>query len=118
MGDIAVPLIGAQMTAARAKRLAPADRLSSVAVMAEPDRVRDIRHVVGDHGAVAAEPVARKDQPVAADILAALVRQRHPRPCERCACRIKPGGAAVADQRDIKRLDPRAQGVDQFAPRP
>ena len=74
VGNIAVPLIGAQMTAARAKRLAPVDRLSSVAVMAEPDRVRDIRHVVGDHGAVAAEPVARKDQPVAADILAALVR--------------------------------------------
>jgi hypothetical protein len=57
MRDIAMALVGAEMEALGTQRLAPVERVALVAVMAEPDRARDLRHVRGTISAVAAKPL-------------------------------------------------------------
>jgi hypothetical protein len=64
MGDVAMPLVGAEMADGGPELLAPQDRLALVAVMAEPERIGDLRHVGATSARLPPKPLqARTSRP-------------------------------------------------------
>ena len=116
MRHIAVPLIGPQMPRPRPKRLSPQHSLAPVAIMAEPERLADRRHMLRHHGAIPAVSVAGQDQPFAADGFRAAIGQGHRHTSDAASLMMQHRRAPLADDVDAFRLAGLAQPVHQFRP--